>query len=79
MAEVLALVAYIVEVASFGLRLSRTLRNYGSWIVSAERRMNGLDMDVDIMSRVIVLSAKRLRRIAMAFPTSTYEIDSRSS
>lgn len=53
MAEVLALVASIVEVASFGLRLSRTLHDYGSSVVGAEKRMKGLDKDIVFTSRVI--------------------------
>lgn len=53
MAEVLALVASIIEVASFGLRLSRTLHDYGASVVGAEKRMKGLDKDVDFTSRVI--------------------------
>jgi hypothetical protein len=53
MAEVLALVASIVEVSTFGLKLSRTLHNYGASVLGAEKRMRGLEKDIDFTSRVI--------------------------
>jgi len=53
MAEVLGLIASIVEVASFGLRLSRTLHDYGTSVTGAEKRMKGLDKDIDFTSRII--------------------------
>lgn len=53
MAEVLALVASIVEVASFGLKLSRTIHDYGASVIGAEKRLKGLDKDIDFTSRAI--------------------------
>lgn len=53
MAEVLSLVASIVQVASFGLTLSRTLHDYGSAVAGAEKRLKGLDKDIDFTSRII--------------------------
>ena len=53
MAELLALVSSITAVASFGLRLSRTLHDYGASVVGAEKRMKGLDKDIDFTSRII--------------------------
>jgi hypothetical protein len=53
MAEALGLAASIVSVSAFGLRLSRTLHDYGVSVVGAEKRMRGLDKDIDFTCRVI--------------------------
>ena len=53
MAEVLALVASIIEVSSFGLKLSRTLQEYGAAVMGAEKRLTGLDRDISFTSRIL--------------------------
>jgi hypothetical protein len=53
MAEIVGLTASIIEVSAFGLRLSRTLRDYGASVIGAEKRLRGLDLDIDITSGVI--------------------------
>jgi hypothetical protein len=53
MAEVIGLVASIVQVAAFGLTLSRTLHDYGASVVGAEKRLKGLDKDIEFTSRII--------------------------
>jgi hypothetical protein len=53
MAELLGLISSVTAVASFGLRLSRTLHDYGASITGAEKRMKGLDKDIDFTSRII--------------------------
>ncbi|KAK3313956.1 hypothetical protein B0H66DRAFT_368618 [Apodospora peruviana] len=53
MAEVLGLVAAIIKVASFGLRLSKTLRDYRAAVVGYEKRLRGLDKDMSFTSGVI--------------------------
>ncbi|KAK4043884.1 hypothetical protein C8A01DRAFT_12605 [Parachaetomium inaequale] len=53
MAELLALISSIVQVASFGLSLSRTLHDYGAAVVGAEKRLKGLDKDIAFTSRII--------------------------
>ncbi|KAH7155927.1 hypothetical protein EDB81DRAFT_376260 [Dactylonectria macrodidyma] len=53
MAEVLALVASIIEVSAFGLQLSKCLRDYGSAVVGAERRLSGLDKDISFTSGIL--------------------------
>lgn len=56
MAGVLSLVSSIVQVAAFGLKLSRTLHDYGEAVVGAEKRLEGLEKDVvftsDTMSQL---------------------------
>jgi hypothetical protein len=53
MAEIISLVASIIQVASFGLSISRTLHDYGASVVGAEKRLKGLDKDIDFTSRII--------------------------
>ena len=53
MAEILALVASIVQVSSFGLKLSKTLHDYGAAVMGAEKRLAGLDRDIGFTSGVL--------------------------
>ena len=53
MAEVLALVASIIEVSAFGIKLSKTLHDCGSAVVTAEKRLAGLDRDIGFTSRIL--------------------------
>ncbi|KAL2134932.1 hypothetical protein VTI74DRAFT_10339 [Chaetomium olivicolor] len=61
MAELISLVASIIQVASFGLSLSRTLHDYGSSVIGAEKRLKGLDKDIEFTSRVISQLGNRLQ------------------
>ena len=61
MAELLSLISSIVQVASFGLSLSRTLHDYGAAVVGAEKRLKGLDRDIDFTSRIISQLGSRLQ------------------
>ncbi|KXX81053.1 hypothetical protein MMYC01_202761 [Madurella mycetomatis] len=61
MAEVLSLISSIFQVASFGLSLSRTLHDYGAAVVGAEKRLKGLDKDIDFTARVISQLGSRLK------------------
>lgn len=61
MAEILALVSSIVQVASFGLSLSKTLHDYGAAVVGIEKRLKGLDKDIDFTSRIISQLGTRLQ------------------
>jgi hypothetical protein len=61
MAELLALVSSIVQVASFGLSLSKTLHDYGAAVVGIEKRLKGLDKDIDFTSRIISQLGARLQ------------------
>ncbi|KAK1751062.1 hypothetical protein QBC47DRAFT_425667 [Echria macrotheca] len=60
MAEVIGLVASIIQVAAFGLNLSRTLYDYSSSVVGAEKRLKGLDRDIAFTSRIISQLGSRL-------------------
>ncbi|KAK4237002.1 hypothetical protein C8A03DRAFT_35078 [Achaetomium macrosporum] len=53
MAEIIALVSSIPQVASFGRSLSRTLHDYGAAVVGAEKRLNGLDKNIEFTSCII--------------------------
>jgi hypothetical protein len=53
MAEILSLVSSILQVTSFGLSLSRTLHGYRAAVVGAEKRLSGLDKDIEFTSRII--------------------------
>jgi len=53
MAEVIGLVASVIQVASSGLRLSRTLRDYSSAVQGSEKRLKGLDKDIYFTSNII--------------------------
>ncbi|KAH8890676.1 hypothetical protein GQ53DRAFT_170514 [Thozetella sp. PMI_491] len=53
MAEVLGLLASIIEVSAFGIKLARTLKNYGASVAGAERRLQGLDRDIDFTSGIL--------------------------
>src|SRR3569833_373763 len=53
MAEVLGLVASIIEVSSFGLKLSKNLHDYGAAVIGAERRLAGLDRDIGFTSGIL--------------------------
>lgn len=61
MADVLSLVASIIQVAAFGLSVSRTLHDYGSSVIGAEKRLKGLDKDIDFTSRIISQLGSRLK------------------
>src|SRR5690349_8153570 len=61
MAEILALVSSIVQVASFGLSLSKTLHDYGAAVVGIEKRLKGLDKDINFTSRIISQLGNRLQ------------------
>jgi hypothetical protein len=52
-AEVSPLVASIIEVSAFGVRLSKCLRDYGSAVVGAEKRLSGLDKDISFTSGIL--------------------------
>jgi hypothetical protein len=52
-AEVSPLVASIIEVSGFGLRLSNCLHDYGSAVVGAEKRLSGLDKDISFTSGIL--------------------------
>jgi hypothetical protein len=52
-AEVSPLVASIGEVSSFGFRLSKRLKDYGSAVVGAEKRLSGLDNDISFTSGIL--------------------------
>ncbi len=60
MADLISLISSIVQVASFGLSLSRTLHDYGAAVVGAEKRLKGLDKDIEITSHVISELGSRL-------------------
>ncbi len=60
MADLISLISSIVQVASFGLSLSRTLHDYGAAVVGAEKRLKGLDKDIELTSRVISELGARL-------------------
>ena len=60
MADVISLISSIVQVASFGLSLSRTLHDYGAAVVGAEKRLKGIDKDIELTSRVISELGSRL-------------------
>ncbi len=60
MADLISLISSIVQVASFGLSLSRTLHDYGAAVVGAEKRLKGLDKDIELTSRVISELGSRL-------------------
>lgn len=53
MAEVIGLLASILQVSSFGLLLGQTLSNYGSSVAGADKRLKGLDKDINFTSHVI--------------------------
>ncbi|KAM7196337.1 hypothetical protein V8F33_006246 [Rhypophila sp. PSN 637] len=53
MAEVVGLDASVIQVASTGLRLSRTLRDYGSSVQGYDKRLRGLDKDIYFTSSII--------------------------
>lgn len=53
MAEVIGLLASIIQVSSFGLHLGRTLKDYGSSVAGVDKRLKGLDKDIDFTSHVI--------------------------
>lgn len=53
MAEVVGLVASVIQVASSGVRLSRTLRDYGLAVQGSEKRLKGLDKDIYFTSNII--------------------------
>ncbi|KAK5657510.1 hypothetical protein OQA88_3082 [Cercophora sp. LCS_1] len=61
MAEAIGLAASIVQVAGFGLTLSRTLHDYGASVVGAEKRLKGLDKDIEYTSRIISQLGTRLK------------------
>lgn len=52
-AGVSPLVASIIEVSAFGLRLSKCLHDYGSAVVGVEKRLKGLDKDVSFTSGIL--------------------------
>ncbi len=60
MADVISLISSIVQVASFGLSLSRTLHDYAAAVVGAEKRLKGIDKDIELTSRVISELGSRL-------------------
>ena len=60
MADLISLISSIVQVASFGLSLSRTLHDYGAAVVGAEKRLKGLDKDIENTSHVISELGSRL-------------------
>ncbi len=60
MADVISLISSIVQVASFGLSLSRTLHDYVAAVVGAEKRLKGIDKDIELTSRVISELGSRL-------------------
>ena len=53
MADILSLVSSIIQVAAFGLELSRTPHDYGEAVVGAEKRLEGLENDISFMSNII--------------------------
>lgn len=53
MAEVVGLVTSVIQVASSGVKLSRTLRDYGSAVQGYEKRLKGLDKDIYFTSGII--------------------------
>lgn len=61
MAEVVGLAASIVQVAAFGLKLSRALHDYGSSVAGAEKRLKGLDKDIGFTSQIISQLGARLK------------------
>src|SRR5690242_8237913 len=61
MADVLSLVASIIQVAAFGLKLSRTLHDYGEAVVGAEKRLEGLEKDIVFTSKIMSRLGSHLR------------------
>ncbi|KAM7205110.1 hypothetical protein V8F20_003247 [Naviculisporaceae sp. PSN 640] len=53
MAEVLGLVASVIQVAAAGLQLSKTISDYGSAVQGSEKRLKGLDKDIYFTSGII--------------------------
>jgi hypothetical protein len=53
MAEILSLVSSIIQVAAFGLKISRTLHDYGEAVVGAEKRLEGLETDIEFTSDIL--------------------------
>jgi hypothetical protein len=53
MADFLSLVSSIIQVAAFGLKLSRTLHDYGEAVAGAEKRLEGLENDITFTSNII--------------------------
>ncbi|KAH7407328.1 heterokaryon incompatibility protein-domain-containing protein [Cadophora sp. MPI-SDFR-AT-0126] len=51
--EISPLVSSIIDVSAFGIRLSKYLRDYGSVVVGAEKRLSGLDKDISFTSGIL--------------------------
>ncbi len=53
MADFTALLSSIVQVASSGITLAGTLRDAGDALVNVEKRLEGIDRDIDLTSRAL--------------------------
>jgi hypothetical protein len=53
MAEVVGLLASIFQVAGVGVKLSRTLYDYGISVSGAEKRLYGIAKDVELTSHIV--------------------------
>ena len=53
MADFTALLSSIVQAASAGITLAGTLRDAGDTLVSVEKRLQGIDRDIDLTSRAL--------------------------
>ncbi|KAK4096222.1 hypothetical protein N658DRAFT_501838 [Parathielavia hyrcaniae] len=63
MAETLALVASVLTVAEVGLQTTTFVREFVKSVVGAEKRLKGLDKDLELSTNIISLLAQQLSSI----------------